>query len=128
MPSEDYPPSSDEEESDFRGVGGHPSSGNVHFLPPRFDEILEINVESLLGTTFELRLSASTTIGRIKSRLQGSEGIAKQHLHLLHRGTWTWINGVQKFDPVEWKMLKDFTYKPEVLATTCMDPSWPTLI
>ncbi len=107
MPSEDYPPSSDDEESDFRGVGGHPASGNVHFMPPRFDEILEINVESLLGTTFELRLSASTTIGRIKSRLQGSEGIAKQHLHLLHRGRWTRINRFLKFDPVKQALLRD---------------------
>ena len=85
MPSEEYPPSSDEE-SDFLSRSN--PTGNVHFLPPRFDEILEINVESLLGTTFELRLSANTTIGRIKSRLQGSEGIAKQHLHLLHRGVY----------------------------------------
>ena len=77
MPSEEYPASSDEE-PEFRG--------NVHFLPPRINDILEINIESLLGTTFELRLAASTTVGRIKSRLQGSEGIAKQHLHLLHRG------------------------------------------
>lgn len=82
MPSEEYPPSSDEE-PDYRG---HPNAGHVHFLPPRNDDILEINVESLLGTTFELRLSSNTTIGRIKSRLQGSEGIAKQHQRLLHRG------------------------------------------
>jgi hypothetical protein len=59
MPSEDLPASSDEE-SEIRS--------NVHFMPPRINDILEINIESLLGTTFELRLSSTTTVGRIKSR------------------------------------------------------------
>jgi hypothetical protein len=69
MPSEEYPPSSDDE-SDYRGLSTSGGNHNVHLLPPRCDDILEINIESLLGTTFELRLSSTTTIGRIKSRLQ----------------------------------------------------------
>ena len=50
------------------------------------NEILEVSVETLLGTTFEMRLPSKTTVGRIKARLQCSEGIPKQHLHLLYRG------------------------------------------
>jgi hypothetical protein len=61
MPGEEYPASSDDD-SEYR------SASTLHFLPPRLDDILEINIESLLGTSFELRLSSKTTVGRIKSR------------------------------------------------------------
>ncbi len=51
------------------------------------DDFLEISVESLVGTVFEMRLSKRETIGNIKLRLQRLEGIPRQHMHLLYRGT-----------------------------------------
>jgi hypothetical protein len=51
------------------------------------DDFLEICVESLVGTVFEMRLSQRETIGNIKLRLQRLEGIPRQHMHLLHRAS-----------------------------------------
>ena len=49
-------------------------------------ELLEICVESLVGTVFEMRLSKKETISNIKTRLMRLEGIPKHHMHLLYRG------------------------------------------
>ena len=49
-------------------------------------DFLEICVESLVGTVFEMRLSKFETIDNIKMRLQRLEGIPKAHMHLLYRG------------------------------------------
>ncbi len=50
------------------------------------DELLEICVESLVGTFFEMRLSRHETIASIKARLQSLEGIPRSQMHLLYRG------------------------------------------
>ena len=50
------------------------------------DDIVEICVESLVGTVFEMRLSRHETVANIKARLQRLEGIPKAHMHLLYRG------------------------------------------
>eukprot|EP00094_Tigriopus_californicus_P006746 TCALIF_06497-PA protein Name:"Similar to ZFAND4 AN1-type zinc finger protein 4 (Homo sapiens)" AED:0.40 eAED:0.42 QI:122/1/0.5/1/1/1/2/0/145 len=50
------------------------------------DDVIEICVESLVGTIFEMRLSKYETIGSIKSRLHRLEGIPKSQMHLLHLG------------------------------------------
>ena len=49
-------------------------------------DLLEICVESLVGTVFEMRLSGHETVGNIKARLQRLEGIPRAHMHLLYRG------------------------------------------
>ena len=58
----------------------HPRYGNVPF------DLIELSIETLLGTSYEVRLSGRTTIAFLKSKLQRSEGIPKHHLHLIHRG------------------------------------------
>eukprot|EP00095_Tigriopus_kingsejongensis_P010513 maker-scaffold45_size475391-snap-gene-1.12 protein:Tk10513 transcript:maker-scaffold45_size475391-snap-gene-1.12-mRNA-1 annotation:"an1-type zinc finger protein 4-like" len=55
-------------------------------LEDQSDDIIEICVESLVGTIFEMRLSRYETVGSIKSRLQRLEGIPKNHMHLLFLG------------------------------------------
>ena len=50
------------------------------------EQLLEICVESLVGTVFEMRLSKKETISNIKMRLMRLEGIPKHHMHLLYRG------------------------------------------
>ena len=49
-------------------------------------ELVEICVESLVGTVFEMRLSKKETISNIKLRLMRLEGIPRHHMHLLYRG------------------------------------------
>ena len=49
-------------------------------------DLVEISVESLVGTVFEMRLSKRETIANIKLRLQRLEGIPRHQMHLLHRG------------------------------------------
>ena len=58
----------------------HPQYRNVPF------DLIELSIETLLGTSYEVRLSGRTTIAFLKSKLQRSEGIPKHHLHLIHRG------------------------------------------
>ena len=58
----------------------HPRYRNVPF------DLIELSIETLLGTSYEVRLSGRTTIAFLKSKLQRSEGIPKHHLHLIHRG------------------------------------------
>ena len=48
--------------------------------------LLELSIETLLGTSYEVRLSPRTTIAFLKAKLQRSEGIPKHHLHLVYRG------------------------------------------
>lgn len=83
----------DNDEDDDGGGGGGTSSdfaqdNRSRMVPRRIPhpDYLEISVESLVGTVFEMRLSPSETIGNIKARLQRLEGIPRQHMHLLHRG------------------------------------------
>ena len=49
-------------------------------------DLVEISVESLVGTVFEMRLSKRETIANIKLRLQRLEGIPRHQMHLLYRG------------------------------------------
>ena len=58
----------------------HPRYRNVPF------DLIELSIQTLLGTSYEVRLSGRTTIAFLKSKLQRSEGIPKHHLHLIHRG------------------------------------------
>ena len=51
------------------------------------NNLLELSIETLLGTSYEVRLSPRTTIAFLKAKLQRSEGIPKHHLHLVYRGT-----------------------------------------
>jgi hypothetical protein len=53
---------------------------------PNGDQILELSIETLMGTTFEVRVPAKTLVSSIKGRLQRSEGIPRHHLHLIHAG------------------------------------------
>ena len=53
---------------------------------PNGDQILELTIETLMGTTFEVRLPAKTLVASIKNRLQRSEGVPKHHLHIIHSG------------------------------------------
>lgn len=50
------------------------------------DRLLEIFVETLMGTVFEMTLSSLETIANIKLRLQRLEGIPRQQMHLLFMG------------------------------------------
>ena len=50
------------------------------------EDVIEITVESLVGTIFEMRLSRHETISTIKLRLQRLEGIPRAQMHLLYRG------------------------------------------
>ena len=49
-------------------------------------DLLELSIETLLGTSYEVRLSPRTTVAFLKAKLQRSEGIPKHHLHLVYRG------------------------------------------
>ena len=49
-------------------------------------DLLELSIETLLGTSYEVRLSPRTTVVFLKAKLQRSEGIPKHHLHLVYRG------------------------------------------
>ena len=53
---------------------------------PNGDQILELTIETLMGTTFEVRLPAKTLVASIKNRLQRSEGVPRHHLHIIHQG------------------------------------------
>ena len=53
---------------------------------PNGDQILELNIETLMGTTFEVKLPAKTSVGSIKNRFQRSEGVPRHHLHIIHAG------------------------------------------
>ena len=53
---------------------------------PNGDQILELTIETLMGTTFEVRLPAKTLVSSIKNRLQRSEGVPRHHLHIIHQG------------------------------------------
>ena len=53
---------------------------------PNGDQILELTIETLMGTTFEVRLPAKTLVASIKNRLQRSEGVPRHHLHIIHAG------------------------------------------
>ena len=44
------------------------------------NNLLELSIETLLGTSYEVRLSPRTTIAFLKAKLQRSEGIPKHHL------------------------------------------------
>ena len=56
---------------------------------PNGDQILELTIETLMGTTFEVRLPAKTLVSSIKNRLQRSEGVPRHHLHIIHQGRFT---------------------------------------
>ena len=53
---------------------------------PNGDQILELTIETLMGTTFEVRLPAKTLVASIKNRFQRSEGVPRHHLHIIHGG------------------------------------------
>merc|ERR1712141_491106 len=53
---------------------------------PNGDQVLELTIESLMGTTFEVRLPAKTLVASIKNRFQRSEGVPRHHLHIIHGG------------------------------------------
>lgn len=53
---------------------------------PNGDQILELTIETLMGTNFEVRLPAKTLVASIKNRLQRSEGVPRHHLHIIHSG------------------------------------------
>ena len=53
---------------------------------PNGDQIFELTIETLMGTTFEVRLPAKTLVSSIKNRLQRSEGVPRHHLHIIHQG------------------------------------------
>ena len=45
--------------------------------------IIEINIETLAGTTFSIKVSPLETIHSIKAKIQRLEGIPIQHQHLV---------------------------------------------
>ena len=78
--------SSDEEDSeDLSANFTQPSPGRILYTP-NGDQILELTIETLMGTTFEVRLPAKTLVSSIKNRLQRSEGVPRHHLHIIHAG------------------------------------------
>jgi hypothetical protein len=48
--------------------------------------LIDVQVTTLVGVIFELRLSPLETVGAIKNKLQRLEGIPRQQMHILHRG------------------------------------------
>ena len=46
-------------------------------------KIIEINIETLAGTTFSLKCSVTETIQSIKAKIQRLEGIPISHQHLV---------------------------------------------
>lgn len=68
------------------------SATTTNTRPPRIlytpngDQILELTIETLMGTNFEVRLPAKTLVASIKNRLQRSEGVPRHHLHIIHSG------------------------------------------
>ena len=52
-------------------------------------ETIDVTVETLLGTSYEVRVSTKTNVGFLKAKLQRTEGIPMQYLHLVHRGKGT---------------------------------------
>ena len=63
--------------------GYHSRDRNPNHFPIN---LLELSIETLLGTSYEVRLSPRTTIAFLKAKLQRREGIPKLHLHLVYRG------------------------------------------
>ncbi len=76
----------DNDDDDELSVVNEQQSPSRPVFTPNGDQILELHIESLLGTSFEVRLPAKTQVGSIKSRLQRNEGIPKHHLHLVYKG------------------------------------------
>ena len=44
-----------------------------------------MTIETLLGTSYEVKVSNKTNVGFLKAKLQRTEGIPRQCLHLVHR-------------------------------------------
>ena len=76
IPTEDEEEEEEEEDDSQNSIIETVSSG----------DLVEISVESLVGTVFEMRLSKRETIANIKLRLQRLEGIPRHQMHLLYRG------------------------------------------
>ena len=57
------------------GGGRAPSSGRI----------IDMTIETLLGTSYEVKVSNKTNVGFLKAKLQRTEGIPQQCLHLVHR-------------------------------------------
>ena len=47
---------------------------------------INLTIETLLGTAYEVQISSNTSVGFLKTKLQRSEGIPKQYLHLVYKG------------------------------------------
>ena len=75
-----------EEDEDIRIVH-KPTPPPRILYTPNGDQIYELIIETLMGTTFEVRLPAKTLVSSIKNRLQRSEGVPRHHLHIIHQGT-----------------------------------------
>ena len=75
-----------EEDEDIRIVHKPPPPPRILYTP-NGDQIYELIIETLMGTTFEVRLPAKTLVSSIKNRLQRSEGVPRHHLHIIHQGT-----------------------------------------
>ena len=75
-----------EEDEDIRIVQKPPPPPRILYTP-NGDQIYELIIETLMGTTFEVRLPAKTLVSSIKNRLQRSEGVPRHHLHIIHQGT-----------------------------------------
>lgn len=82
--------SEDEDEDRSRLIHKLPPQPRILYTP-NGDQIYELIIETLMGTTFEVRLPAKTLVSSIKNRLQRSEGVPRHHLHIIHQGTETFM-------------------------------------
>lgn len=73
----------DEEEEEGEQLFGGPGGRRRQLADD--SDLLEICVETLVGTVFDMRLKKKETISNIKTKLMRMEGIPKHHLHLLYR-------------------------------------------
>ena len=67
-------------------IGSPPTPQPRVVYTPNGDQVLELIIETLMGTSFEVRIPAKTLVASIKNRLQKSEGVPRHHLHIIHGG------------------------------------------
>ena len=78
-------------------IGSPPTPQPRVVYTPNGDQVLELIIETLMGTSFEVRIPAKTLVASIKNRLQKSEGVPRHHLHIIHGGKSDYYLGVPTF-------------------------------